>query len=211
MSAALARARPTSETVRARILAATNRLIIERGERFTIQDVVKEAGIALQTFYRSFNGKDDLLLAAIAELIRVGCEQFRAQAASTADPLERLRSHIDSVIGGLHHASDGGASARFVASQRIRLAGLFPAPAALAEQPFVDLIEEELAAANRSGQAHSTDPARDAYFITQLVLSTYRHDAFTAVVDATLADDVWRFCLRAVGATGGVLGAAVGQ
>jgi TetR/AcrR family transcriptional regulator len=189
--------RAPSET-RSRILAATVRLVGERADAITIQDVVKEAGVALQTFYRAFNGKDELWLAAIADLIRAASERFWSDADGIDDPLQRIRCHITSVVGELRLADDGGASARFIATERTRLAGLFPEAATRADQPIVDLFETEIRAANRAGQARSADPARDAFFITQLVMSVYRDSAFRSVVDASLADEMWRFCLRAL-------------
>ena len=45
------------------IVAAARRLIAERGDQFTTQELVKEARVSLQTFYRIFGGKDQLLLA----------------------------------------------------------------------------------------------------------------------------------------------------
>jgi TetR/AcrR family transcriptional regulator len=43
------------------IIDAARRLIIAQGSSFTTQDLIKEAGVALQTFYRHFAGKDQLL------------------------------------------------------------------------------------------------------------------------------------------------------
>ena len=59
------------------IVAAARRLIAERGERFTTQELVKEAGVALQTFYRLFGGKDQLLLAVFEDLIAESCAELR--------------------------------------------------------------------------------------------------------------------------------------
>lgn len=200
MAAAAVTAERATTEIKSRILDATVRLISERSDTVTIQDVVKEAGVALQTFYRAFNGKDDLWLAAIAELIRAASEQFRSRAEGVDDPLQRIRCHITSVVGELRLAADGGASARFIAAERTRLAGLFPDAASRADQPIVELFEADIVAANRCGQVRSVDPARDAFFVTQLVMSVYRNSAFTSVVDPDLADDLWRFCLRALGA-----------
>ena len=44
------------------IVAAARRLMESKGPSFTTQELIKEAGIALQTFYRYFPGKDYLLL-----------------------------------------------------------------------------------------------------------------------------------------------------
>lgn len=189
--ASVVRVVSSTSTPRSRILAATVRLIRVRGDRFTIQDVVKEAGVALQTFYRSFKGKDELLLAVIADVIRDECERFRVGADGISNPVERLRLHLAAVVDQLHRAE----GARFVTSQRARLSALFPEATALATKPFTDLVEAEIRAATEAGLLRSGDPGRDAWLISQLVLSVFRHDAFGSARDATLAADVWRFCL----------------
>src|SRR5438477_13061831 len=73
------------------IVTAERRLIAERGERFTTQELVKEAGVALQTFYRLFAGKDQLLLAVFEDMIAESCEQFEDAARELPDPIARLR------------------------------------------------------------------------------------------------------------------------
>ena len=55
---------------RSKILAAGRILIATNGADFTTQAVIQEAGVALQTFYRYFKSKDQLLLALIGDLIR---------------------------------------------------------------------------------------------------------------------------------------------
>ena len=66
------------------IVDAARRLIAERGERFTTQELVKEAGVALQTFYRIFAGKDQLLLAVFENLIAESCVRVRGSGAGAA-------------------------------------------------------------------------------------------------------------------------------
>ncbi|HEU5307899.1 MAG TPA: helix-turn-helix domain-containing protein, partial [Acidimicrobiia bacterium] len=58
------------------IVAAARRLVTERGDQFTTQELVKEAGVALQTFYRIFGGKDRLLLAVFEDLIAESCVDY---------------------------------------------------------------------------------------------------------------------------------------
>ena len=45
-----------------------------KGDAFTTQELVKEAGVALQTFYRYFASKDELLLAVIADAMADACD-----------------------------------------------------------------------------------------------------------------------------------------
>src|SRR5439155_24309289 len=92
---------PTLQRSRARqieqaqlIVDAARRLISERGERFTTQELVKEAGVALQTFYRLFGGKDQLLLAVFENLIAESCAEYEQAAAQLPDPVARLHFYV---------------------------------------------------------------------------------------------------------------------
>lgn len=184
------------------LIDAARRLIVEQGESFTTQELVKEAGVALQTFYRYFSGKDELLLAVIEDMIAEACGAFTERAAGITDPLERLHSHLDSVMSGLREVTtSGGPMQRFVASQHWRLSALFPDEIGLATRNFTDLIAVEIAAANAEGSLRSRDVDRDAWLVTQLVMSVFHHHSFAPAEDPTLPDDLWRFCLQGLGAT----------
>ena len=64
----------------------------DEGPGFTTQDLIKEAGIALQTFYRYFSSKDYLLLAVIEDVIDENCNAFREQAAKLSGPVRGCSS-----------------------------------------------------------------------------------------------------------------------
>ena len=53
----------------AAILAAGHRLVGAKGADFTIVELCREADVALQTFYRYFGSKDQLLVALIGDQI----------------------------------------------------------------------------------------------------------------------------------------------
>ncbi len=67
--------RRTSEPARL-IVEAAQRLVSEKGSSFTIQGLAREAGFSLQTFYRYFAGKEELLLAVIEQRIADACVEF---------------------------------------------------------------------------------------------------------------------------------------
>src|SRR5262245_30719779 len=58
---------------------------------FTVKEVAERAGVALQTFYRHFGTKDELLLAMLEESIGRGVATRVAEAAGLDDPVDRLR------------------------------------------------------------------------------------------------------------------------
>ena len=179
--------------------AAARRLVLERGENFTTQDLIKEADVALQTFYRHFGSKDQLLLAVIADLIREHCEALAARAAALDDPVERLHLYVTETLAGLVRNRSSGAG-RFMTSQHWRLHQLAPEALADANRPFADLVQRELEEAQATGRLAPHDPERDAWIINKLVMAVFHHYAF-ADDDAagTVAEDVWQFCYAAVG------------
>ena len=184
------------------IVAAARRLIVERGDQFTTQELVKEAGVALQTFYRIFGGKDQLLLAVFEDLIAESCVDYERQAAALPDPIARLHFYIAVTVGGAAEASYG-IGPRFVTAEHWRLHQLFPEEMAHATQHFTNLVQRQLALAVEEGLATSTDVSGDSWFITKLVMATFHHYAYSeADSDRTvIAEDLWSFCLRAIGGT----------
>lgn len=181
------------------IVDAALRLIASGVEEFTTQELIAEAGVALQTFYRYFAGKDELLLAVLEDLIGRASDGFEERAQEITDPVARLQSHLMSVVGTLAPSDEGRSGARFVASEHWRLAKLFPEELAVATKPFTDLLATEIRAGSEAGLLRSQNPDRDAWLMAQLVLSVHHHYSFAATVDSAIADDLCRFCLSAVG------------
>ena len=180
------------------IVEAAQRLVAEKGNEFTIQDLVTEADVALQTFYRYFPGKDELLLAVLEDLIAQACVLFEERARPLTDPVSRLRSHVASVFETLEADDGAPAGGRFVAAEHWRLAQLFPEEIAQATGPYTGLLEAEILAGLDAGLLHSTDPHRDAWFMSQLVLSVYHHQSCMPNRAPSIADDIWGFCAGAL-------------
>lgn len=198
---------PTLQRSRARqieqaqaIVDAARRLIAERGGRFTTQELVKEAGVALQTFYRLFASKDQLLLAVFEDLIGESCVQYEAAARDLPDPVTRLRFYVTETLQSLER-DDAGIGPRFVTAEHWRLHQLFPEEMAHATQHFTDLVARQLELAVADGLLAARDVERDAWFVTKLVMAVFHHYAFvdpprraTAIVD-----ELWEFCFGALG------------
>jgi AcrR family transcriptional regulator len=183
------------------VLAAGRRLVVEKGTGFTTHEVVKEAGVALQTFYRYFGGKDQLLLALFADLIRDHCERLAADVEGVDDPVARLDSHIRATMQPMETPAQIS-GAQFVTAEHWRLTQLFPDDMAAAIRPFTQLVRSELVAGRAAGVMRPRHPERDARLITKTVVSAY-HDCAFRPDDPhveTLADDVSAFCLAAVDA-----------
>jgi TetR/AcrR family transcriptional regulator len=198
---------PTLQRSRARqieqakvIVDAAQRLIAERGERFTTQELVKEAGVALQTFYRLFSGKDQLLLAVFEDMIAESCAEYEEAARELPDAVARLHFYVTVALRSL---SDGDldVAPRFVTAEHWRLYQLFPEEMSRATQPFADLVATQLELAAADGTLAPADPQRSAWFVTKLVMAVFHHYAFADLPDDATAirDDLWEFCLAAVG------------
>jgi AcrR family transcriptional regulator len=181
------------------IVAAARRLITERGDQFTTQELAKEAGVALQTFYRLFGGKDRLLLAVFEDLIAESCRDYEAAAASLPDPIARLHFYVTVTLESVSEATYG-VGPRFVTAEHWRLHQLFPDEMAHATQHFTDLVERQLVLANEEGLLVSSDPSRDAWYVTKMVMAVFHHYAYAEPVDPqAIGEELWQFCLRALG------------
>ncbi len=192
---------PGLPTVHApKILAAGRLLIFSKGSGFTTQEVIREAGVALQTFYRCFGSKDQLLLALIGQLIREHCLALEEMARPLGDPVARLEMYIRTTLAPLY-VPEGLASARFITAEHWRLHQTRPEEVWAATQPVSDLIRDELEAGRSIGTLSPRNPERDAWLMTKTVIGAYHHYAFQSddPAMATLGDDVWFFCLAAAG------------
>jgi AcrR family transcriptional regulator len=195
------RSRTRSLEQATRIVAAARRLVEQKGGSFTTQEVVKEAGVAIQTFYRHFPGKDQLLLAVIEDLIAESCALFEDSARDLPDPVARLRFYVTSAVGGLD--TERSAGPRFITAEHWRLHQLYPAELAQATRPFTDLVVREVREAEAAGLLAPSDAEHDAWLVTELIIAVFHHHAFATATEPTseTAARVWSFCFAALGGT----------
>lgn len=182
------------------MLDAALRLIREKGDGFTTQELVKEAGVALQTFYRYFASKDELLLAVIADAMTDACARWEEAGRELPDPVARLRFYVTTIIDVLDTEGGDGGTAKFVVSTHWRLHRIFPEELAEAEQPFVDLLLGEINAGVEAGLLAPADPEWAAWFIAELVRSVFHYYAY-APREAGVKERLWEFCLTGLGGT----------
>jgi len=186
------------------IIDAAQRLMHTAGDAgFTIQQLVEEAGVALQTFYRHFGGKDELLLALLERSVAASCDDLRAATKHVDDPIECLRRYVTHALQLVRGGTNP--DARAMTHEHFRLYQLYPEEVSRATGQFAELVLESLVDARERGLATSPDPRRDAWMITELVMSTFHHYSFSDLgtdADAVI-DHLWHFCRNAIGATGG--------
>lgn len=180
------------------IVDAARRLLGTEGAGLTTQELSKEAGIALQTFYRHFPSKDQLLLAVFEDVIGERAAQLAAAAGSMPDPVARLRFYVLSVLRAVD--DNGGVAQRFITAEHWRLHQLFPDEIAQATQPIADLIERDLREAAAMGLLKPNDPSADAWLAMKLLMSVFHHYAFAKPEDGgDMPERAWAFCLAAFG------------
>ena len=184
------------------MLDAARRLIDSKGDEFTTQELAAEAGVALQTFYRYFSSKDELLLAVIGDTMTDACEHWKVLGAELPDPLARLRYYITATLERLDGDDKDAATAKFIVSTRWRLHRNFSKELAEAEKPFVELLRGEVNAAIDAGLLKPNDPHWDPWFLAELARSVFHFYAFAPHPDGELEivkERLWQFCLTALG------------
>jgi TetR/AcrR family transcriptional regulator len=201
-SAAVQRSRTRIANQVRLMLDAARRLIRDKDD-FTTQDLVVEAGVALQTFYRYFASKDELLLAVIGDAMTEACDRWAKAAADLPDPMDRLRYYITAPLERFHGDGHDGAGARFIVATHWHLHRIFPNELAEAERPFVDLMLAEINTAADNGLLQPRNPEWDAWFIVELLRSVCHYYAYAAKTDDDLnatKENLWQFCKTALGA-----------
>jgi TetR/AcrR family transcriptional regulator len=180
------------------IVEAAQRLIAAKGPSFTTQELIKEAGIALQTFYRYFPSKDHLILAVIENIIDENCKEFKKRASKLTDPMDRLRLYVTATVSGLEGIGEGPS---FITAEHWRLQTIYPAEVSAATRPFTDLLLEEIRDAKGTGELQTPDPEYSAWLITQLVMAVFHHYDCAGLDEPSerIADRLWNFCLAALG------------
>ena len=192
----------TASIRQARVIIDAARRLMERKGEFTTQELAKEAGVVLQTFYRHFAGKDQLLLAVIEDAITEQANRLEALTADIADPVARLRLYVTSSLHSLSNP-DFLVGVCVITAEHWRLHQLFPDDMEKAVRPFLDLVHRTLLEAQAAGQAAPIDAERDAWLMVDLVRSVFHTYAF-ASLDRPLeeiTEHVWAFCLRGIGGT----------
>ena len=134
-----------------------------------VSEVIREAGLSNQAFYRHFPSKQAFLVAVLDEGVRVlaGYLAHRMQAAQR--PLEQVRAWL---FGMLEQALDpeGAAATRPFALARGRLAETFPDEVAASERQLTALVQGAIRAAAAAGEIPSGDPDRDAETLYHLAM-----------------------------------------
>jgi AcrR family transcriptional regulator len=163
-----------------------------------VRDILVEAGLSTQAFYRHFRSKDDLLLVLLDDGRRRLAEYLHHRIAKARTPAAKLRAWIE---GMLAQAADPRAAERtrpfLTGLPRLREA--FPAEHAESEAALIALLTDVIADGVRAGRLRASNPARDALAIYRMTLAAMEEHLLARTVPsraetAHLAD----FALRAL-------------
>ena len=153
-----------------RLVASAFKLIERTGNlEPKVSDILAEAGLSNQAFYRHFSGKHELLVAVLDEGIRGLAEYLARRMAACETPLDAVREWIR---GMAIQAQDptGAQASRPFALARGRLSEAFPAEVREAQSTATAPLEHALEQAARSGELPGVDPARDAETLYHLMM-----------------------------------------
>ena len=175
--------------------------LVNEGVEFTVKQVAERANVALQTFYRHFGSKDELLLAMLEEFMNQGMANLMIAASELTDPVEQLRFLVTHGIL-LPHDENAVKQMQWRARERHRLSQLFPEAVEAVDEPYRAAVVAAIEAAREAGRLTSPNPALDGNIIKHLVL-TMTHLQWGGGArespDVT-AEAVWRLCWEGLGA-----------
>jgi AcrR family transcriptional regulator len=157
------------------------------GAAFTVAQVSARAGTSLKAFYRTFAGKDDLLVALLAAESRIGAAVLRDIVANA--PADPLGAYVDGIFALAALPAARGYAGVLVREHR-RLAERRPDELDAALAPLVELLTEIVG------------DGRDARTVFALVLNGIHEVALGRADAAESAAYLGRFAARALDRAG---------
>jgi len=169
----------------------------------SMREILAEAGLSTQTFYRYFTSKDELMLALLDEGRRRLLASLQRRMQRSTAPAEQVRAWIQGVLA---QASDTGAAARtrpWVTSEQ-RLSELFPEEQQASVDLLIGLLDEPIRRLGDVPSKKSTGPDVEddvahgaAIMVYRLAFATLRsHLAAGTRPSAGETEDLVGFCLR---------------
>ncbi len=166
--------------------------LVERDEilDFTVRQVIDRAEVALQTFYRYFGNKDELLLAMFEESMRRAAEQY--WDSGTEDAVERLRNIVTTPIV-LPFDEQTRRMVRWRGRERQRLLEFFPDAVEAVYEPYRGAIAGAIVEICQTGRGDCAAPDLDAKLILHLVQEMAHgvHGGGIADPPQVVAERVW--------------------
>lgn len=160
-------------TARAEIekLVSAALIVIERTGNLEpkVSDILAEAGLSNQAFYRHFRGKHELLAAVLDRGIRELASYLTRRMASAESPSDAVREWIRGLVAQAQ-SPIGARATRPFALARGRLAESVPETVSRTQTLVTAPLREALAAARASGAMPAVDSERDAEALYHLMM-----------------------------------------
>jgi AcrR family transcriptional regulator len=153
-----------------RLLEATF-VVIERTGLLEprVGDIVREAGLSNQAFYRHFASKQALLVAVLDEGVRMLASYLGHRMQAVARPSDQVCEWLRGLLEQALSPAAARATRPFVLA-RTRLAEAHPQEVAESERQITELVREALRAALAAGELPGADPEVDAQTLYQLAM-----------------------------------------
>jgi AcrR family transcriptional regulator len=129
-----------------------------------VNDIVKEAGLSNQAFYRHFAGKDALLVAVLDEGQRRMVDTLERRMHKVEPGTPRVQAWIEGVLEQARNP-EAAANTRPFAINGVRLNDRFPAETRASSDRVIAPLREAIAQAGGN-------PDRDAAIINELAMGT---------------------------------------
>lgn len=134
-----------------------------------VSEIVREAGLSNQAFYRHFRSKHELLVAVLDEGVRMLASYLADRMARASSPKEQVREWIRGMLEQALHERGAQATRPFVRA-RARLAESLPEEVSRSEQQLTEPLRIALARAVEVGELPHAIPERDAEAIYHLAM-----------------------------------------
>ena len=118
-----------------------------------VTDIVREAGLSNQAFYRHFDGKDALLLALLADGRDRLARTIEHRMTRAASPDDRVRAWVVAVLDQARDRQAAAATRPFVANSE-RLAVEYPTEVARSRDQLLAPLAATVGATNASAVYH---------------------------------------------------------
>jgi len=162
--------RAATEAEVGRLIEAALAVIRRTGQlEPTVGDIVREAGLHNQAFYRHFRSKHELLAAVLDHGIAVLASYVGHRMAQAETPAEQVRAWIAGVLEQALHPTGAEATRPFALS-RGRLAEVCPEAVRESERRLTALLAAAIEAGRARGDFPDADPERDAELIHALAM-----------------------------------------
>jgi AcrR family transcriptional regulator len=202
-AAASGRNRRAYQSIAERALRPTTRIVQSASELaqestgapFTVREILGRAHVSLQTFYRHFGSKDDLLLAVIEESVTRSAERYRAGAFGLDDAVARVEYVVKAPFASQPHPMSAT-----ITREHLRLLEGHAREVEAADDAYRRLLADTIRSAQEQGRFLGLEADEEADTIMTLVLARY-HGVVLGVTSRPLADEaaeIWAFCQAAL-------------